>query len=198
SFLGTLLLIGGALALRKREPLLALGVLWFLVGHSLESTILPLELVGEHRNYLPSLGIVLTLLHVLTHHSLASSKPTAARAVAWLIPAIVAASATTTAVRAAQWSDMRTFSVHELLHHPRSARAHATLGTMLASEGRASAALEALQQAAALDPTEPGYLLLAAQVSANHGLGIPPALWEDLDRRLRARPASATTRTIMG
>lgn len=46
---------------RIKFPLVSFGVLWFLVGHSLESTIFPLELMHEHRNYLPSLGIFVAL-----------------------------------------------------------------------------------------------------------------------------------------
>ncbi len=45
-----------AIALRHRIPLLGFGVFWFLLGHSLESSFLPLEIAHEHRNYLPALG----------------------------------------------------------------------------------------------------------------------------------------------
>jgi hypothetical protein len=51
------LLLGG-LASRRRAPWFGFGVYWFFGGHLLESTIIPLELVYEHRNYLPSFGIV--------------------------------------------------------------------------------------------------------------------------------------------
>ena len=34
----------------------AFAVLFFLAGHILESSIFPLELIFEHRNYLPSFG----------------------------------------------------------------------------------------------------------------------------------------------
>ena len=43
----------------KRYPLIALAILFFLLNHMVESTILPLELVFEHRNYLPSLFLFL-------------------------------------------------------------------------------------------------------------------------------------------
>ncbi len=43
---------------RRRAPLLAFGVLWFLAGHLIESTVLPLEVYFEHRNYLPLVGPV--------------------------------------------------------------------------------------------------------------------------------------------
>lgn len=47
---------------RKRYPLIALGILFFIAGHLLESTVLGLELYFEHRNYLPSLGVVWAVL----------------------------------------------------------------------------------------------------------------------------------------
>ena len=55
------LLVGSAFYFRKKQPLYSLGILFFFVGHLLESTIIPLELVYEHRNYQPSLGIFLAL-----------------------------------------------------------------------------------------------------------------------------------------
>jgi hypothetical protein len=45
----------GAWTLRRRVPAMALATLFFLGGHLLESTSIPLELYFEHRNYLPSL-----------------------------------------------------------------------------------------------------------------------------------------------
>lgn len=41
---------------RNRWPLFWLSICWFLGGHVLESTFLPLELYFEHRNYLPAIG----------------------------------------------------------------------------------------------------------------------------------------------
>lgn len=41
---------------RQRARLLSFGIFWFLAGHLLESTFVPLELYFEHRNYLPSFG----------------------------------------------------------------------------------------------------------------------------------------------
>ena len=51
--------------LRRRLPLVALGIAWFLGGQLMESTIFPLELVFEHRCYLPDLGLILALLSLL-------------------------------------------------------------------------------------------------------------------------------------
>lgn len=55
------LLLGGMLAaawkLRRRLPLVAFGIFFYFIGHLMESTLLPLELYFEHRNYLPQLGL---------------------------------------------------------------------------------------------------------------------------------------------
>ncbi len=51
-------LVSMAIYLRKRIPLFSFAVLFFLTGHLLESTVFPLELYFEHRNYLPSLGVL--------------------------------------------------------------------------------------------------------------------------------------------
>lgn len=50
-------LLAGAVRLRRRAPLAAFAVLWFFAAHALESTVIPLELVFEHRNYQASIGI---------------------------------------------------------------------------------------------------------------------------------------------
>jgi len=44
---------------RIRYRILSFAVVWFLVGHSLESTFLPLEIAHEYRNYVPSIGLIL-------------------------------------------------------------------------------------------------------------------------------------------
>jgi tetratricopeptide (TPR) repeat protein len=52
-------LIVGAFIQLRRLPLWSFSILFFFLGHSIESTIFPLELVFEHRNYLPSLFLFL-------------------------------------------------------------------------------------------------------------------------------------------
>jgi protein O-mannosyl-transferase len=50
---------------RKRFPLFCFGIAFFLAGHTLESTIVPLELVFEHRNYLPGIGLLFGCIYML-------------------------------------------------------------------------------------------------------------------------------------
>ena len=47
--------IAFAIAVRRRAPALALAILFYFTGHLLESTVIPLELYYEHRNYLPAM-----------------------------------------------------------------------------------------------------------------------------------------------
>lgn len=54
-------LLGGALALRRRAPMFAFAVLWFLAAHLLEGTVIPLELAFDHRNYVALAGVGLAL-----------------------------------------------------------------------------------------------------------------------------------------
>jgi len=55
-------LLAGAFLLRKRQPWIAGGILFYFAGHIVESSFLSLELYFEHRNYLPMLGIAMALV----------------------------------------------------------------------------------------------------------------------------------------
>lgn len=62
-FLG--LLTGLMVWLRRRQPLAALGIALFLGCQLLTGTILPLELIYEHRNYFASFGLLLAVVPLL-------------------------------------------------------------------------------------------------------------------------------------
>ncbi len=51
-------IIGGLVFYGRRCLYIRFAVSWFLVGHLLESTVIPLELYFEHRNYISSIGPV--------------------------------------------------------------------------------------------------------------------------------------------
>ncbi|MDY0132476.1 MAG: tetratricopeptide repeat protein [Desulforegulaceae bacterium] len=54
---------------RKKFPVLCFAILFFFLNHSVESTIIPLELIFEHRNYLPSMFLFLPL-GIMVNYSL--------------------------------------------------------------------------------------------------------------------------------
>ncbi len=55
SILLIILVIWAGFVRFKKYPLISFAILFYLLNHLIESTIIPLELVYEHRNYLPSL-----------------------------------------------------------------------------------------------------------------------------------------------
>ncbi|QIK38345.1 tetratricopeptide repeat protein [Caldichromatium japonicum] len=58
---------GAWLLVRQRNPWLLFAILWFLTGHLLESTVINLELMFEHRNYLAAFGIAWALAVAAAH-----------------------------------------------------------------------------------------------------------------------------------
>lgn len=54
-------MITSAFLLAKRYPVLSFAILFFFLNHVIESSLLALEIVFEHRNYLPSLFLFLPI-----------------------------------------------------------------------------------------------------------------------------------------
>ncbi len=117
-----MLVLAFSLLKAKRYPVASLAILWFLVGQSMESTILDLELVYEHRNYLPSLGPFLAIAYGLI--LLARHYPLNKATWYGLAVALVGTLGIGTWVRADSWKDIRTFAATEAQHHPFSERAN--------------------------------------------------------------------------
>lgn len=55
-----------AIAVRSQAPSVFAGWFFFLVAHGIESTVFPLELYFEHRNYLPAWGLLLAVAGLLS------------------------------------------------------------------------------------------------------------------------------------
>ena len=66
AILALMAISAAAWKLRDRIPALLTGWCIFLVGHGMESTILPLELYFEHRNYFPMVGVLFALAGLVT------------------------------------------------------------------------------------------------------------------------------------
>lgn len=110
--------IGVALRVRRIFPLITLGVLWFLYGHALESTVFALELSFEHRNYLASTGPLLLLAVGLVRLGASAGR------LRWVPAGIVLTGfAFLLGVRAQFWSDELQLASYHLATHPESIRA---------------------------------------------------------------------------
>lgn len=154
ALLGISGLIGIAIWQYNRRPLITLGIAWFFVGHALESTVIPLELAHEHRNYLPDYGIVLAI---------ASLIPLPDRATKWtrscytITLSTLLLLAAVTWLRAGQWADNVSHAQYEARHHPTSPRAVFALGRIYANLAIAGymrdpdKALDVLERASVLD-----------------------------------------------
>tara|TARA_R110002072_G_scaffold302942_1_gene490259 strand:- start:254 stop:2164 length:1911 start_codon:yes stop_codon:yes gene_type:complete len=127
SLIGWGLALGVALMAYKRYPLLAFAVLFYLVAHSMESTVLPLELVFEHRNYLPSVGFA-----VLAAVGIASIA-LHLQALRWcaLLASILAVLVFLLMVRTQAWQDEMSLARFNVINHPQSARANFFYGNAL-------------------------------------------------------------------
>lgn len=111
---------------RKRLPLVSFGLAWFLIGHSMESTALPLELAHEHRNYLPSFGILLAAIaFILRFFERQDWQRTAILA---SLASFFAYATVITSLRANQFGDVIRRTQIEAQHHPASARAQYEAG----------------------------------------------------------------------
>lgn len=102
-----LLLIGYSLYSIRSRPLLSFAVLFFFLGHVVESTILPLELVFEHRNYLPSMFFFLPLSAAILRAEtyLSARRPDMVRGLRFSVALLVAAFCIGTYTRNAAWAD---------------------------------------------------------------------------------------------
>ncbi|MGZ8247488.1 hypothetical protein, partial [Methylomagnum sp.] len=122
---GVASLLAIAFIARKRAPILSLGLLLFLVGHSLESSIFPLELAHEHRNYFPIYGILLIIFYYLLHPLLLTESFRLRYVLAVLFISLLGL---TTAVRASYWGNWMEHGLIEAAHHPDSSRANYEAG----------------------------------------------------------------------
>ena len=62
-------LLAAAFVVRKKTPLISLGILFFFAAHLMESTVVGLELYFEHRNYLAALFLFLPLAYYCVIYS---------------------------------------------------------------------------------------------------------------------------------
>jgi protein O-mannosyl-transferase len=159
STLAAWLLLGAALAavfgLRRRAPLWALAVAWFLVLHAPEAGPFSLEIAFEHRNYLP------TLLPALACGALLAAPLAGGRAgkergrsaLLLAVSALLLLLAGATATRAALWADREGMIEHDRRAFPASARLAYQRAKLLKDGGKAEEARSSLLRYLAETPS---------------------------------------------
>lgn len=184
----------------RRRPLLSLGIALYLAGHVMTGTVLPLELVFEHRNYFASVGVLLVLVPLLLEWG--AFQKARQMVLALLLLGWVAM----TAVTAFQWGSPVRLAVDLAARAPESPRALYDYGmalTRLSGYDRKSPlndrVYEVLEQAVALPNASAlpyqGLLIFAART----GQPIKEEWWTGLLRRLQThRPTSQDAAALAG
>ena len=184
-------LLGIAFWQRKARPLFCTGILWFFAGHALTATIIPLELVFEHRNYFPSIGLLLAATSLLAIEP--GLRPLPAKII--LAAGFISFFAFTTLLRAQEWSHPLRLALAEASKRPDSMRAQYELAhtLILAAGSKENSPLldesEKILKRTALRP-DSGIAPLQALIylSARNHRAIDPAWWQALIQKVQDHP----------
>lgn len=175
----------------RRAPILSFGIAWFLVGHSIESTVIPLELVHEHRNYLGAYGILLVLIYYLTApYTKLAATLNIRRAVAVVYLVLLGF---VTHTRAEDWGNPLRLYLNEVRHHPNSAAAHSGLAILFHDNKANADAENEFMAAAQLAPRDSKPLIRLAQHQYQSQGRIPERTLAELERRMLTDPYSGIT-----
>lgn len=200
SMLGIVAMLALAAALRRRAPLAALGLVLFLGAQTLTATILPLELVYEHRNYFASFGLLLAVMPPLA--GAGASMPLARRT---LLGGLLVLWGAQTALTAYAWGNPLRLAEDLALRAPASPRAQYELGrtyVVLSNYDPTSPftplVYAPLERAMAL----PGSSILPEQalimVNARLHQPLEPAWWDGMIAKLKAHKPGVQDESSLG
>lgn len=132
---------------RTKAPIFAFAVFWFMSGHLIESTIVPLELYFEHRNYLAMLGPLLAVtVGVMT-------APLAYRRLAWTALLLwLGMAAALSAYNATIWGHRGKLAEVWLQENPGSVRSIQFMASYQFDQGQSDAAKQTLKKGLELRP----------------------------------------------
>ena len=162
----TVLLIGLGISQIRKRPAISLALLFFFLNHIIESTVLPLELIFEHRNYLPSMFLFLPLaagLQWLYDDCAVKKRPLMAGTLAGLVVAVIVCLGVGTFVRNLAWATEQSLWRDAMKKAPQSARPL----TNLAWQMTHGSAAHASQYDEALKLYEKALLLQKSKSSSN-------------------------------
>ncbi len=146
--MGLLALLGLACWSARRHRLLSFAILWFLGNLLIESSLLGLELVFEHRLYLPSMLLFVVVVFELSH----LLQPRFLKAGICLGVALVMFSGFWTFERNKIWHDRISLWSDCAAKSPAKARPKNNLGVALKKAGRLQEAAQQFKGVIALDP----------------------------------------------
>ncbi|HUT70510.1 MAG TPA: tetratricopeptide repeat protein [Desulfatiglandales bacterium] len=140
--------IGYAVYLAKKRPLFSFCILFFFLNHAIESTILPLELIFEHRNYIPSmlffLPIAIGFVNLL---QLYAKKPVMKHIISAFIILLLIGVGHATFMRNSAWKNERSLWMDAIEKSPDLSRPHHNLGRYYHDHGHKNEAILEYQKA---------------------------------------------------
>lgn len=163
---------------------LSFGILFYLAGQLIESTVFSLELYFEHRNYLPSAGLILAASVALTE-----LLPLRRMLIAGIMAAYLTMLAFSTLERARIWGDESLLMATYALNHPHSVRAWADYAENLFDTHHGNDALQASLQGARNNPEAAGiFFLQMASIYCRSDQAPPPELIRQMATALASLP----------
>ena len=163
-----------------RTGVLLFGPVFFVCAHAVESSFLPLEMYFEHRNYLPGVGLFMSLgMGVFW----AKSAMQSSRAINAGMLLVCLSYAIASAARVATWQDRERLLAAEAGAHPASPRVHTELTHAALLAGDFDLAFRHLARADELDRDRPtlGAALHYLVVYCASGRAIPGPAYRRLD-----------------
>lgn len=143
----------GGILFRRKHPMGVFWVFWFFITLLIESSVLPLELMFEHRLYLPSIGLVASLMYAGLLGVQGSLHQNRARILSLAaLSLVVGLWIGWTVERNHVWSDDIALWTDNLQKYPHSARVLNNLGTAHAAAGQMVLAEELFRKALTLKP----------------------------------------------
>lgn len=139
-------LIAFAILIARKEPLLSFGIIWFFGNLIIESSVIGLELVFEHRNYLPSMFAILAIVS-LGFRYLKHALP-----VVLSLSLVGALFCVWTFERNKAWADEITLYRDSAAKSPAKARPQNNLGAALSRQGLFPEAIEQYRAALRIKP----------------------------------------------
>lgn len=188
-------LLAFALWIRRRQPLVSLGLFLFFGCHLLTGTIIPLELVYEHRNYFASFGLLIAITPFLLAPKSDQLPAGRKNPKIWLFGTLMALWFSLTAMTAYSWGNPVRLAEELAARAPDSPRAQYELGrTYIIMSGYDPAspfvakAYEPLEKAASLPKSS--ILPQQALIFLNARLHIlsRDEWWDSMVAKLGARP----------
>jgi tetratricopeptide (TPR) repeat protein len=135
-----------ALFLAKRERIFSFCLLWFLGNLLIESSFIPLEIIFEHRTYLPSM-LLITLIILAVQRVFTNELHKAL-----LLVVVIILLSNWTYARNSIWKNKISLGADIAAKAPNKPRAQMNFGILLSGEGRFDEAMVYLNRAVQLDP----------------------------------------------